>query len=129
MTWQGPLGPHCNASRQPGGATLSLSTSSIRGMAPTLPHKRRFHVSSSNGHDSLTLDPWAHCHPLEGYLLTLQPPYGPNLHTCYSGNRLWEQIVTLRCNGGASEGRPAPSLGRPAPKAPPPPLYYLQIPP
>ena len=113
----------------PPGATLASSTSLIRGMAPTVPHKRRFHVGSSSGLDSFAMDPWAHCHPLEGHQPTLQPPFGPNLHTCCGGNRLWEKTMTLQCNGGATEDLPAPSLGHPVPKAPLLPLYCLQIPP
>ena len=65
----------------PPGATLSLSTSSIRGMPPTLHHKRPFHVGFSGGHDSLTVDPWAHCHPLGGHQLTLEPP-SDQVFTC-----------------------------------------------
>ena len=65
----------------PPGATLSLPTSLICGIAPTLPHKRRFHVGSSSGLDSFAMDPWAHCHPLEGHQPTLQLPYRPSFHT------------------------------------------------
>jgi hypothetical protein len=110
MTWQGPLGPHCHASRRPGGATLSLSTSLIRGMAPTLPHKHRFHVSSSNGHDSLTLDPWAHCHPLEGHQLTLQPPYlGANRDPMMQWRCIRGPVGALTRSPGA-QGTPTASL-------------------
>jgi hypothetical protein len=56
-------------------------TSSIRGTPPMLHHMRPFHVGLSNGHDLLTLDSWAHCHPLGGHQPTLQPPLD-QIFTC-----------------------------------------------
>ena len=58
----------------PPGTTLSPSTSSIHGTPPTLHHKRPFHAGWSSGQDSLTVNPWTHCHPLGGHQLTLEPP-------------------------------------------------------
>jgi hypothetical protein len=91
--------------------------------------KRWFHVGSSRGRYLLIVDPWAHYHSLGGHQLTLEPPYRPNLHMCWQGNCLWEPTKTLRCNSGASKGWSAPTPSRPMPKAPPPPLCCLQIPP
>ena len=56
------------------GATLSPFMSSIRGMPPTLHHKHPIHVDLSSGHDSLTVDPWTHCHPFGGHQPTLELP-------------------------------------------------------
>jgi hypothetical protein len=72
-----PVGGHV----VPLGPTLCPSTSLIHGTPPTLHHHHPFHVGLSSGHDSLTVDPWAHCHPLGGHQLTLQPPID-QISTC-----------------------------------------------
>ena len=80
----------------------------------------------TDGHDGMVLDPWVHCHGLGALQPTFEPPYRPNLHTCYLHNCLWEPTKSLRSKGGAIQRRPVPLPRCLVPKLPPPP-YFMSI--
>ena len=118
-TWQGPLGPHCHAGRWPCGAArhhpVPIHIINPWDASYTAYNKHPFLVGLSSGHDSLAMDPWAHCHPLGGHQPTLEPTLD-QVFTCARnatafGSKLWpSNAMVVHQRAG---WRPHPTTRRP----------------